>query len=683
MPHASESEASSADGSQMDPNTRKRKAARNLASSLASARKKKKSKSRSERRKIKADKLAPYRKFAKWYMRTEDMLVNYYQVLHYGMRWETDQFGTHTPEEFEAKYHKSLMIYAALREQVPTFFPELQSLLQDPEAVEDLAKTMTDAANAARGDDIGSLLDKGLVYVALEQPGHVLTPPIHPNARKNESRGHHHPVLSRLLCPVRYLNEFDRDPPSTMKKLRTNKLKILYGDLAAYMYPDRACDPRAADSGLFRNPIGIRFFRHLFVSPQSALQDEPVRSRSKPGQAKLNNMTEVTPGSIAYTLTLLRHTISSVGDWRDDDLIFDRVKAYYEIRDAFEREDNNDWTSWSKETLQFWTSEVFGELDAPSSEESNDDTTEARPYSFRALKKQRLGGPALRDEENEEPAHPSSPPRSPPRTSSPTWGTGPPTPDNFPLRQYTPYDNEDEDPDDNVNTTQHSRLQAKGKQRQQESSESESESESDSELPTASVSRPPNPESGTSGLRFRLNLKPLQATVVNSSSQLQNIQAPASKAPNPPSVSQRQSWKENQATQPTHHTTAPPKPSSSHKTHPSTHPPSRAPQGLPHHSRHATQQSSSTQQRAAPVSETQPGQMAQFSPITSRRVLRSDSRAQNVHIPSQPVPRATAASTSTLAQPAPLDPNVSVATAPKPKKSKPSQQKKKGKLGPL
>ena len=51
------------------------------------------------------------------------------------------------------------------------------------------------AAAAARGDDITSLNNHGLKYIALEQPGKQLVPDIAPDADKMASRGHNHPVF--------------------------------------------------------------------------------------------------------------------------------------------------------------------------------------------------------------------------------------------------------------------------------------------------------------------------------------------------------------------------------------------------------------------------------------------------------------------------------------------------------
>ena len=68
------------------------------------------------------------------------------------------------------------------------------------------------AAVATQGDDITSLNNHGLKYVALEQPGKQLVPDIAPDSDKTALHGYNHPVLSCLLCPAHLLQEFDEDP---------------------------------------------------------------------------------------------------------------------------------------------------------------------------------------------------------------------------------------------------------------------------------------------------------------------------------------------------------------------------------------------------------------------------------------------------------------------------------------
>jgi len=65
---------------------------------------------------------------------------------------------------------------------------------------------------AARGADISTLCEAGLEYVALEQPNEVLVPKIRRGAEKKTTRGHNHPVLSRLRCPVVLIKDYDTEP---------------------------------------------------------------------------------------------------------------------------------------------------------------------------------------------------------------------------------------------------------------------------------------------------------------------------------------------------------------------------------------------------------------------------------------------------------------------------------------
>ena len=71
---------------------------------------------------------------------------------------------------------------------------------------------LNDVVMGAQGADIHSLCKKGVSYIKLEQPNKCIIPHIDLAAPKNTIRGHNHLVLSRLLCPVRYLSEFDANP---------------------------------------------------------------------------------------------------------------------------------------------------------------------------------------------------------------------------------------------------------------------------------------------------------------------------------------------------------------------------------------------------------------------------------------------------------------------------------------
>ena len=71
---------------------------------------------------------------------------------------------------------------------------------------------MNRATTQSRADDTTSLGKAGLAYLADTLPNGVITPPISLTSTKGESRGFKHPVTARLLCPIKYLTEFDADP---------------------------------------------------------------------------------------------------------------------------------------------------------------------------------------------------------------------------------------------------------------------------------------------------------------------------------------------------------------------------------------------------------------------------------------------------------------------------------------
>ena len=70
---------------------------------------------------------------------------------------------------------------------------------------------MNDAAGSACGNDIKGLLNRGLVYLVFYLPDHKLEPTISVASTKDQTCGHHHVVLSRLLTPVQLLEDFDKD----------------------------------------------------------------------------------------------------------------------------------------------------------------------------------------------------------------------------------------------------------------------------------------------------------------------------------------------------------------------------------------------------------------------------------------------------------------------------------------
>jgi hypothetical protein len=66
------------------------------------------------------------------------------------------------------------------------------------------------AAGDARSEDCGSLKHNGIAYLPLDPEVDIIQPPICKEHTK-AMRGFNHMITARLLCPKRYLWEFDND----------------------------------------------------------------------------------------------------------------------------------------------------------------------------------------------------------------------------------------------------------------------------------------------------------------------------------------------------------------------------------------------------------------------------------------------------------------------------------------
>ncbi|KAF8814385.1 hypothetical protein BYT27DRAFT_7015298, partial [Phlegmacium glaucopus] len=133
-------------------------------------------------------------------------------------------------------------------------------------------------------------------------------------------------------------------------KLKRNEIKVRASDFPSLLYPKDGYDPDDVEAKLLQNPIALRFFRSIFTSPGSAILENGGKTKAKSCQAKLNGMTEVTPGSIAYTYVLLQHFLTGIKDWRVEDDLFNREDFHSIICNLFEDEDSE----WVKDTLDWW-----------------------------------------------------------------------------------------------------------------------------------------------------------------------------------------------------------------------------------------------------------------------------------------------------------------------------------------
>jgi len=130
---------------------------------------------------------------------------------------------------------------------------------------------MIAASAVARSEDISNLFTAILVYIGEADPDDKVIPEISAHVKKSESRGFKHPVLARLLCPIKYLDKFKENPAEYcldylyyypvlisssrfMKRLDNGTVKVRSRDMPSFLWPRDGYDPDDTDANMFRNP---------------------------------------------------------------------------------------------------------------------------------------------------------------------------------------------------------------------------------------------------------------------------------------------------------------------------------------------------------------------------------------------------------------------------------------------
>ncbi|KAF8156612.1 hypothetical protein B0H34DRAFT_847204 [Crassisporium funariophilum] len=123
--------------------------------------------------------------------------------------------------------------------------------------------------------------------------------------------------------------------------------------MPSFLWPKDGYDCEQMEENMFRNPVLVMVWKHIFTCPSSALKDGPGRTKTRSSQAKMNKMLSVTPRSIAYVCLMLRHSISDIEDWRTEDKLFKREEFYEFIMALFDNGDDKE-SDWVKDTIELW-----------------------------------------------------------------------------------------------------------------------------------------------------------------------------------------------------------------------------------------------------------------------------------------------------------------------------------------
>ncbi|KAN0080290.1 hypothetical protein V8E55_009856, partial [Tylopilus felleus] len=218
--------------------------------------------------------------------------------------------------------------------------PGLAPLITDHSRSAKLAnitRKMVDIINNTRSIDTTKLKSYIAQYVAPEPHRAALDPPI-VNINGRDQMGLKHPVLTRFICPMDVLADFDENPEEIRKLLECGKIPMKAENFPAVFwsgdkYPGDTYNPEDMCNGLFQGYVLVQV-RFCFHRPTSTL-NMALKKGTKSCNVFLDDMTTVEPEHIAYVCVqsekdgefsyceLYRLVVSFIRnvvniDWRDD-----------------------------------------------------------------------------------------------------------------------------------------------------------------------------------------------------------------------------------------------------------------------------------------------------------------------------------------------------------------------------
>ncbi|KAG6906352.1 hypothetical protein DXG01_014356 [Tephrocybe rancida] len=177
--------------------------------------------------------------------------------------------------------------------------------------------------------------------------------------------GFNHNLTGSLLCPV----DLAWNDSQTQDAIRSGAFKGQAWGWPSFVYEwrDLELDDGLEDvwDGLFRNPLLVAAYKHIFTSPSSLLAEMQLNSKTQPGDRCIYGMSHVTPCSIAYIAMQVRFTLGSPRLFTLKDALGMSCRKFYEsIVEFFDKSTNSVEV---RELLFWWDEQVF-----PATETSKD-----------------------------------------------------------------------------------------------------------------------------------------------------------------------------------------------------------------------------------------------------------------------------------------------------------------------
>ncbi|KAG2046717.1 hypothetical protein BDR06DRAFT_977266 [Suillus hirtellus] len=215
--------------------------------------------------------IEPYIHAARWFPLAIDPFSVLENVLYKGMEAEFSELRANTSDQSEEasglnNRQKELCIkqYKELVKLVPTFSNIISGFEKVPSAMDNFIHALTCAANDARSDDTGSLMREGLLYMLKNPETDRFDPPLLRQHGKIV-HGWNHPQTARLLCLMRMLDVFDKNPHyrDFMDKVNQGQITITVAKLPTYLYDESMLDLTRKNRGCLRGYYLKRLLPHI------------------------------------------------------------------------------------------------------------------------------------------------------------------------------------------------------------------------------------------------------------------------------------------------------------------------------------------------------------------------------------------------------------------------------------
>ncbi|KAI0643974.1 hypothetical protein C8Q79DRAFT_122116 [Trametes meyenii] len=262
--------------------------------------------------------------------------------------------------------------YSDLFRMITTLIPWVADEIAErgPKGTFEVARLLDSGRSSVRTADISGVKRAILTWNTYE-------PIIHPDAKS--TRGFNHPECGRLLCPVGY--DWKQSEVRTALQNGSRKYPTGARKWPIVLWQEEKVNLDDLNEGFLRNRRLVMAGRHSLLGPRASKHPAPGKLPARKPKAKIHRIRSISVGFVAYTAVLVHFSLHSQESFADGatpgtypyEVFYQTLVRYVEeTMDQAQRTELLDW----------WTSEVFGNLEDDGDCSTEDDENSGRPPSI-------------------------------------------------------------------------------------------------------------------------------------------------------------------------------------------------------------------------------------------------------------------------------------------------------------